>query len=85
MLLSVPGALLMPDSGFHLESMSKYSLFHDGYGNSHAIQYSEDIRAVYAAADFRYAPENRDKENDRNWASYVINVGADYYPAGIRQ
>lgn len=57
-----------------------YPLFHHGYGNTHVIQDPGDIRAIYVAMDFRLILENPDKEDDRNWASYVVNVGGDYYP-----
>lgn len=57
-----------------------YPLFHHGYGNTHVIPDPGDIRAVYVAMDFRLILEKKDKEDDRNWASYVVNVGGDYYP-----
>lgn len=57
----------------------KYPYFHHGYGNTKSIN-PQDIRAIYAAMDFRLAVDDASKPDDRASAKYVVTTGADYWP-----
>jgi len=58
----------------------KYPQFHHGYGARNAIN-PQDVRAVMAAMDFRLVVDDPSKPDDRAKAKYVVDTGADYYPA----
>lgn len=80
-----PFAFASGDGGERLESTGGYSIkptypnFHHGYGNKVAIA-PQDVRAVFAAMDFRLVVDDPSRSDDRANAKYVVDTGGDYYP-----
>jgi len=67
-----------PDGGTSVRPV--YPNFYHGYGHPKAIATPSDVRAVFAAMDFRLVVADSSKPDDRSKAKYVVDAGADYYP-----
>jgi hypothetical protein len=56
-----------------------YPRFLHGWGRGHEIN-AGDVGATFTAMEFRLIVNDRNMKDDRDFARYVVDVGADYYP-----